>query len=254
MDTIQTTLGSLPCHIVQPHSQAQAELAVVLCHGFGAPGTDLVPLALEIARQRPELAPRVRFVFPEAPLAMPELGFSQARAWWPLDVERFSAAARDPQARRELQTETPKGLPRSRRLLTALLDELARRSGLPLSRIVLGGFSQGAMLATDVSLRLQEAPAGLVILSGTLLCEAEWRSRAPIRRGLPVFQTHGTYDPLLPFDRAEALRDLLAAAGLRVEFLPFAGMHTIPAEALVGLISFIAQRLGGAAPSSGSVA
>lgn len=243
MDAINTSLGSLECHIVQPDSKSQPELAVVLCHGFGAPGTDLVPLALELARQQPELSSRVRFVFPEAPLAMPELGYSQARAWWRLDLERIAAAAFDPAARRRVQEETPEGLPRSRRLLTALVNELSRQSRLPTSRIVLGGFSQGGMVATDVSLRLEEAPAGLVILSGTLICEPEWRARAPMRRGLLVLQTHGTSDPLLPFERAEALRDLLEGAGLKVEFLSFDGGHTIPPEALVRLGVFIAQRL-----------
>src|SRR5262249_47033581 len=151
MDAINTTLGSLACHIVQPDSKAQPDLAVVLCHGFGAPGTDLVPLGLELPRQHPTLASRVRFVFPEAPVAMPELGYSEARAWWRLDLERLAAAAQDPAVRRQLQDEVPEGLPRSRRLLTALVNELSTNSRLPIARIVLGGFSQGAMLATDVS-------------------------------------------------------------------------------------------------------
>ena len=63
-------------------------------------------------------------------------------------------------------------------MLMALVDELGRGTGLAPGRIVLGGFSQGAMVATDVALRLEEPPAALVVLSGTLLCQDEWRRRA----------------------------------------------------------------------------
>ncbi len=109
--------------------------------------------------------------------------------------------------------------------------------------MILGGFSQGAMLATDVALRLEEAPAGLIIWSGTLISEPEWRKRAPARRGLGVFQSHGRQDPLLPFLRAVALRDLLIEAGLEVDFLAFDGEHTIPLEALERTADFLVRCL-----------
>ena len=108
---------------------------------------------------------------------------------------------------------------------------------------MLGGFSQGAMLATDVALRLDEPPAGLVIFSGTLVNEAEWAARAPRRAGLGVLQSHGRQDPLLPFDNAVALRDLLAGAGLAVDFFAFDGGHALPPDALLRLGAFLAARL-----------
>ena len=77
-----------------------------------------------------------------------------------------------------MRTEIPEGLASARRKLMALLEVAQVETGLPMSRFLLGGFSQGAMLATDVTLRLEEAPAGLAALSGTLLCEEEWRPRA----------------------------------------------------------------------------
>jgi len=98
--------------------------------------------------------------------------------------------------------------------------------------VVLGGFSQGAMVTTDLALRQDEAPAALVILSGTLLAESEWRARAVRRKGLRVLQSHGRQDPILPFAEAVLLRDLLQESGLAVEFLPFDGPHTISEEAL----------------------
>ncbi len=193
-------------------------------------------------QQRPELGQRARFVFPEAPLVLSQLGMAYGRAWWEIDLDRISAA-RDPEAIRRLSQHTPEGLIPVRRAMIALVDELARQAGGAVSRLVLGGFSQGAMLTTDVALRLEEAPAGLLILSGSLICEPEWRRKAPARRGLKVFQSHGTQDPLLPFARAVALRDLLIDAGLEVDFFSFEGVHTIPPEALRRAADFLVRCL-----------
>ncbi|HXN42494.1 MAG TPA: phospholipase, partial [Myxococcaceae bacterium] len=229
-ESIVTILGELRCVVVSHPRSRLPHLAVVLCHGYGAPGRDLVPLANEILIAEPNLAEHVRFVFPEAPVSLASLGYPEGRAWWPLDIERLARLDRSDLAR--LQDEAPEGLPRARRLLIGLLQQVSLQMGLPLNKVVVGGFSQGAMLATDAALHLEERPAGLVVLSGALLCRKEWAVRARTRAGLAVLQTHGRQDPLLPFAGAEALRDLLVEAGLSVEFLPFEGGHTIPRQAL----------------------
>lgn len=242
MRATRTTLGGLQCVAAQATSEPPS-LLVVLCHGFGAPGEDLVSLAPELVRRRPELE-RARFLFPAAPLSLGWAGMGEALAWWMIDMERLMAAQQHPdQIEAELRASMPEGLPKARRLLRELLDVAGRQAGLPLSRTVLGGFSQGAMLATDVALRLEEAPAGLCLLSGTLICEAEWRRLAPSRRGLGVLQSHGRYDAILPFSNAEALRDLLAGAGLEVDFRPFDDAHTIPPEVMGPLADYLVKRL-----------
>jgi phospholipase/carboxylesterase len=93
------------------------------------------------------------------------------------------------------------------------------------------------MLTTDLALRLEEAPAGLAILSGTLTDEPSWTRLAARRQGLRVVQSHGRQDPILPYANAEALRDVLKGAGCDVTFLPFAGGHTIPDDALSAISS-----------------
>jgi phospholipase/carboxylesterase len=233
MVDVATRLGPLEARVVQPVGGVPPELIVVLCHGFGASGTDLVPLAAEVLAKRPEVGNRVRFVFPAAPLTLTGFGGGQLRAWWPIDFEALMAQrAAGPSGRAALRARVPDGLPQARRQLAACLAAVAQTSGLPAGRVVLGGFSQGAMLATDLALRQDEAPAALVILSGTLLAEEEWRTRAVRREGLAVLQSHGRQDPILPFADAVALRDLLQEAGLGVDFLSFDGGHTIPEEAL----------------------
>ena len=238
----RTTLGGLQCVAAQATSGPPG-LLVVLCHGFGATGEDLVGLAPELVNLRPELE-RARFIFPAAPLSLGFTGFGEGLAWWMIDIERIDTLQRQGEpGLQKLRQETPEGLPKARRMVRELVDVACRQAGLPLSRVVLGGFSQGAMVTTDVALRLEEAPAGLCVLSGTLLSEPEWRKLAPARAGLGVFQSHGRRDPLLPFSLAEELRDLLAGAGLQVEFHAFDDQHTIPAPVMEPLAGYLAKRL-----------
>lgn len=203
---------------------------VVLLHGWGAPGDDLVPLAQEID------APRgTRFVFPEAPLSF-QMGFGESRGWWMLDIEKRQREIAAGRAR-DLSREVPKGLAEARAKVIALLDELEHRAGA--RQVVLGGFSQGAMLACDVALHTGKPLAGLVLLSGTLLAADEWTTLAPKRKGLRVFQSHGSSDPLLPSFMAEQLRDLLKQGGLSVEWVSFRGGHEIPGLVLDKLGGFL---------------
>jgi phospholipase/carboxylesterase len=231
-----TQLGGLTCKVIGPERPA---LAAILCHGFGAPGDDLVPIGRELLAAAPELS-GVRFVFPAAPLDLSALGLHGARAWWHIDFAGLEQAVRGgPEALLAYRRRIPPGLAEARRSLHALLDEVAAGSGLPLGKVVLGGFSQGAMIATDLALRLEEPPAALVILSGAPVAEAEWEKRAPARAGLRVLQAHGRQDPVLPYTFGEALRELLQRAGLVVDFLPFEGGHGVPPAALARLAALL---------------
>ena len=239
--------GGLDAWILEPEEPAAPpELNVLLCHGYGAPGDDLVALAPELSEEDRALASRCRWIFPEAPLSLEEMGNPWGRAWWQLDIERL-LTGRD---WTRFVEELPAGLPKARRMLHAFLDEVAARTNVPLSRTVLGGFSQGGMLATDLALRLEEAPAGLIILSGTLLARAEWTERIARRTAMPVFQSHGRMDPLLPFEVAEQLRGLFEDAGAKVTFVPFHAEHTIAPEVLQRLAAWLKERLSeGNSPS-----
>jgi phospholipase/carboxylesterase len=105
---------------------------------------------------------------------------------------------------------------------------------------VLGGFSQGAMLSLDVALHRPTPPAGLILMSGTLLAESVWKPRLNQLAGVPVLQSHGRHDPLLPFSIACALRDELRAAGAKLDWVEFAGGHEIPPVVLDGVTRLLA--------------
>ncbi len=215
---------------------------MVLCHGYGAPGDDLVSLASEVSQAAPQLSGRISYVFPEAPLALPALGPWESRAWWRLDESVLDAAII-----RGVPIESvraaPSELPQLRETMLRLLADLEREEGIPVSRVVLGGFSQGAMLATDVSLHLPVPPAALCVFSGSLLDVDDWSALAPVLRGVPALICHGRMDPLLSFQTAERLGDLLALAGARVEFVPFDGPHTISREGFTAFVAFLGRLL-----------
>ena len=205
---------------------------VVLMHGFGAPGDDLVPLArvLDVPRE-------VRFAFPEAPLDLgPEA--QGGRAWWWIDMMKVQLAAMRGEVIDRSQS-VPEGLTEARESVIAMLGELGR--ALAPSQIVIGGFSQGAMLACDVALRTEIPLAGLALLSGTMIAEKQWSETASRRRGLRAVVSHGQNDPILPFVGGERLRDFLTAAGLEVKWVPFRGAHEIPPSALGALATLIRE-------------
>ena len=212
--------------------------AVLLCHGFGAPGDDLVGLARVI-----DAGPGTRWFFPEAPNAI-DLGMgASGRAWWPIDMVRMQLAlARGDH--RNLADETPDELPSAVRALSACIDELVASHGVARGKLVLGGFSQGAMLATEIALHAPATYAGLVVLSGTLLSRERWvRAAETGAVGLHVLESHGTRDPILPFAGAEALAAMLRGAGATVSFVSFAGQHEIPGAVMDALGSFCRARL-----------
>lgn len=248
INTQARTLGGLTCRMVDALPEGTPpRVIVIFCHGFGAPGTDLVPFAAELLEFDERLAQSARFLFPAAPLSLDLSGIPGGRAWWQLDMMKLNAAMISGEFR-DLRNEYPQGLTEAREKLTALMTEVHQETGLPMSRWVLGGFSQGAMLALDTALRLPDSPGAVCLFSGTLLCEEQWRELAARRGPLRVVLSHGRYDQILPFQAAVWVRDLLTEAGMDVEFLPFNGPHTIPPEALVraaALIADIAEREDG---------
>lgn len=209
---------------------------VILLHGFGAPGDDLVPLADVMAVPK-----ETRFLFPEGPLSM-SFGYGDARAWWLIDMARLEADRAAGRVR-DLSGEVPRGLPQVRDAMEAFLNQLLRVMPLDYKKTVIGGFSQGAMLTCDLVMRTGFPFAGLVQLSGTLLAKPDWRLSGSKRTGLPVFQSHGTQDPILPYVMAERLRDELTHAGLSVEWHNFRGGHEIPEPVLQRLSAFLTKVL-----------
>ena len=243
MQVERVTWGGLSTVVVH-HLPAGTppQLAVILCHGFGAPGADLVGLVQPLLEAEPELAEQAAFIFPAAPLDLSSRGIPGGRAWWMIDLNRLIYGP-PPDLLERFRRECPVGLPEARGALLKVIDQAGQHFGLTADRFVLGGFSQGAMLATDVALRLPSAPAGLAILSGALINEAEWRPLLDqAKRGpLKVLQSHGRQDSILPFPVGMALHELLLESGAEVDFVAFPGDHEIPTHIVQRLAKLLAR-------------
>jgi phospholipase/carboxylesterase len=194
--------------------------AVVLLHGFGAAGDDLVSLARSLAR------PRTRFVVPVGLLTLPNGG----RAWWQLKQRPAYDAAQELLVDQE-------SLLLARRAVQGVLSTIRERYA-PQSLFV-AGFSQGAMLSLDVAAQPATQIDRVALLSGALL---QPTARVLAKRAKPplVFVSHGRQDRVLRFAGAERLVERLNTSGYSVTFRPFEGGHEIPLEIRDALRDFFA--------------
>ena len=203
--------------------------SLIVLHGLGADGNDFVPICeeLELAAVGP-----VRFVFPHAPVRSVTInGGYRMRAWY--DILGTDLVRREDEA----------GLRESIGLVEALIaNEKAR--GVPASRIVLAGFSQGCAMTLLTGLRHAERLAGLVGLSGYLpLADTTAAERSAANRGTPVFLVHGTADPVIPLARARASRDALLALGQPVEWHEYPMQHAVCPTEVADLNAFLLRVL-----------
>ncbi len=237
INQISQQIGELECVVVQDSQNTKPAAAVILCHGFGAPATDLVSLGNELISAVPQLAKAV-FIFPGAPLQLDPL--FDARAWWMIDIEKIQQLMEQGETR-EMRNTSPDRLPNCRNAINQVIDFAREKYSLAAEQIVVGGFSQGSMLATDVALNYPERLGGLIIWSGALINEPVWQAAANQQQPLRVVQTHGRADPILPLEGAEHLRDMLSASGHRVAYHEFSGPHTIPMEGLQLAAQLVAE-------------
>jgi phospholipase/carboxylesterase len=239
----RTRYGSLDCIVVD--GGPSPRIPVVICHGYGATYEDLAPLSGEWIDQLGSQADSFRFVFPDAPNSLAELGMPHGRAWWPINMARLAAAVQA-SAFEELHDHEPPGVTAARDHLCATIRDVKSELGGETVPVVLGGFSQGAMLTMDVALRGDVAPPKLLFqFSGTLICRPQWKASLSRLAGTQVFQSHGTIDPILPYSSATALSELLIDAGVDVQFHSFVGPHTIDVQSVIataGLLSDLAAR------------
>lgn len=216
-------IGSLECiDIDDPKSPATR--ALILLHGYGANCEDLASLANMIR------VPNLRMIFPNGPVSVALGPHVEGRAWFAISISELEKGV-------NFETIVPPGIKKSREAVIELISRL----GIELSQIVIGGFSQGAMLATDVSLQVHEQVAGLVILSGTLVSKDIWTQKLMQHKGLAYFQSHGESDSVLPAISAKNLHNLLSSGGAKGQLHLFRGGHEIPLEVITRLESFLSQ-------------
>jgi phospholipase/carboxylesterase len=217
----------LQCVEVQTHPAPGA--TVILLHGLGADGYDFVPVVRELETLG---APAARYVFPHAP-TMPVTinGGYEMRAWY--DILGTDLVRREDEA----------GIRASQAMVEALIEREVER-GVPRSRIVLAGFSQGGAITLQTGLRQRQPLAGLIAMSCYLpLADAFAREAAPGSARVPIFLAHGTQDPVVPLARGSASRDALKAAGYAVEWHDYPMPHSVCAEEIRDIAGFMKRVL-----------
>jgi phospholipase/carboxylesterase len=177
-----------------PASKATPKQLVVLCHGVGADGHDLIDLAPTWSHAVPDAL----FVSVDAPFAH-DSGFG--RQWW-------SVADRSPAVMEE-------GVRRAAVFLNAFIDAELARLGLPADAYALMGFSQGAMTVLFTGLRRAVAPRAILAFSGALI--APDSLAAELANHAPVLLVHGEADDVVPAHRSRDAEQALRAAGVPVE-------------------------------------
>jgi phospholipase/carboxylesterase len=206
-----------------PQAGGAPRQLVMLLHGLGADGADLIGLAPHWAAAVPHAA----FVAPDAPSPCDMAPFG--RQW-------FSLQDRTPaRIEAEVRAVAP--------LLDAFLDAELARLGLPDQALALAGFSQGCMLALFTGLRRRAAPAALLGYSGALLAGDRLAQEITVRP--PVLLVHGESDDIVPVAASRAAEQALRAAGVEVEALYRPGLaHGIDEEGLDAGAAALARAFG----------
>lgn len=205
---------------------AKPTALVVFLHGYGADGSDLLGLADVLA---PHL-PGVGFLAPDAPERCVGGGFGYQ--WFPIPWIDGS-----PQALAEA------GLDAAANDLNGFLDARLAEAGLGADRLVLIGFSQGAMTSLHVAPRRADPVAGVVAISGRLLRPEQLQAEAVSKP--PVLLMHGDQDAVVPFADMGKAGDALVAAGFPTYGHVMRGTgHGIAPDGLGVVLQFLKERLG----------
>jgi phospholipase/carboxylesterase len=208
---------------------------IILFHGYGASSSDLAPLADEI-----NVPEGTNWIFPDGPISVPIGPQMTGKAWFPIDMAEIEKAMMAG-THRDMSGTTPPGLSEARLSAEEMLHDLH----VPMDKIILGGFSQGAMLATDLTLNSETTPKGLALLSSTLLNKDIWSSLAKKKSPLHFFQSHGTTDQVLGYQQAQNLYKTLTEQGMTGDFTEFNGGHEIPPIVLKNLSQYIKNQFQG---------
>jgi phospholipase/carboxylesterase len=217
METVEIQTGPRP------------DAAVIWLHGLGADGHDFEPIVPEL---RLPSALQLRFIFPHAPIRPVTLNQGmRMRAWY--DIFQLGGGAED-----------DAGIRASEAVVKNLVSGEIKKGVKP-GRIVLAGFSQGGAIALHTALRSAQRLAGVMALSTYLpLAEKFTAERSDANHDAPIFMAHGLYDDIIPLVRAEQSRTILAAAGYDVDWHVYPMPHSVCAEEIADIASFLVRILG----------
>ena len=214
--------------VLEPATTATA--AVIWLHGLGADGHDFVPLvpALKLEPSR-----AWRFVFPHADVMPVTLNGGLAMRSW------FDILSLDRKGRQDVA-----GIRRAQGRVDAMIAEQVA-AGIPSTRILLAGFSQGGAVVLHAALRYPKPLAGVLALSTYLPMDSTLEAEgSAANRSIAILMQHGAYDPVLPLELGAWSRDRLLAAGYGVGWSEYPMQHEVCEDEIEAIGAFMRERLG----------
>lgn len=201
-----------PLETIEIETRPKPSHSVIWLHGLGADGNDFVPIVQQL--KLPKLG--IRFVFPHAPMRPVTInGGFVMRAWY--DIVAQDLAQRADEA----------GIRHSQAAIDALIAKEAVR-GMPASRVVLAGFSQGGVISLQTGLRHHKTLAGVMSLSAYLpLASTVETERNAANQDTPIFIGHGMADNVVPLKAGTTARDQLIKLGYDVDWHQYPMAHSV---------------------------
>lgn len=217
-----TNTTSLNAYTHGPESGAPPRQLVILLHGLGSDGRDLIGLAPYFARFLPDAV----FVSPDAPFPCDMA---------PMGYQWFSLQVRTP----EMMLQ---GVQRAAPVLDAFITEQMEKYGIPAEKTALVGFSQGTMMSLYAGPRFPEALAGVLGYSGALVWEGD--ADIAVLHKIPVHLVHGDADAVVPVQAYHQAHGLLSQAGFPLSGGVTRGlMHNIDEDGIEGGGAFLKRVL-----------
>ena len=216
--------------MIELYTRPRPTAATFWLHGLGAGGSDMDAIVTNLKRSR---TLGLHHLAPDAPVRPVTVNQGRAtRAWF--DVLGEPGAVPDDRV----------GLEESVAWIHGLLEQEQLRHGIPGVRTVVGGFSQGAVVAMHAGLRYRQPLAGIVVLSGELLLpELLAEERHPANIATPILMIHGTDDLAIPLAEARLGRDRLRALGYVVDWREFPMGHAVTLDVIGCVDDWLHRRL-----------
>jgi phospholipase/carboxylesterase len=191
---------------------------IFMLHGYGASMNDLFGLESVIKTNID-----YDWIFPNGPISIPMGMGIEGRAWFPINMVELEAAMRTGSFR-SFEDKEPEEFIKVIPVVKKFIDNLS----VEYDEVIIGGFSQGAMVSSHLTGHGIAKQKGLILMSGTLIARDILISKLDGKNPIPFIQSHGKMDPVLDFNESMKLFELLKLCRFQGEFVPFDGAHEIP--------------------------
>lgn len=200
---------------------------VIILHGYGASKDDLAPLVEYIPGHE-----NYNWIFPNGIIDVAIGPNMSGRAWFPIDMIAMEEASRTGNFSARFK-DIPEGFYEAKEKVSSFIKELKKKY----NKLIIGGFSQGSMMAIDLAFGGPSNFGSIILMSSTLVAPDNWKKYFPIE--IPVFQSHGIEDSVLPINGARELKTFLKEKNANIDYHEFTGGHEIPIQVIHALGAFL---------------